>query len=664
MVNFLPTLLHLALALFLLGLVDFLWNIHEFVAGITLTICVIFGSLYLIIMLLPHFFTDCPYKTPFSRLLGLAFHRIQIALHSFRRDISAPSPREIPLEQAEYQAIQARRDTLQAKAIAWLLTNSRNPVVIKTITQSLASLSPSFTAIPILRNAGSIQRVAEQFLSCFTENRVLSDSQDIVVQFQLNLERSVEAGLYAKALVGLTEGLPASRWPQRPPRDLNIYASLLDSALASLSAQTDDAEIVVFAVAAREHIFRAGRTRYPNAQPQNPAHSLGDLLDLVTKIADDELIPGVNGVVCALNTVRRCVEAAASEQRFTTWIEFAHPLMKILADTPPNCRVRESLSRTLACFGGINHSRDYSEGHDPTEHRMIFALSTLLVASSRWARETDKGGEVAEVVATALQAILADYSRSFVHAIRPLGDALSLLLPALFTSSSLAIKRCCLEMVQHADYSDLPLNSFANLIELFQDKEHAEIHPELARVLQRHLHRTEVLPFLSNINVLQSILQLLTSTDELVQVDASRLLLDICAMGLKAGGKGAQRSAVDPLITAGLLPSLKDFFWHCSSIVSSDAGSTLACSDQDGWVPRLLAILDLYPEEVLESGIMDSCIVLCQEISLLSGQGNTDKNYARTLQEWYGRYKEWIESGKRRPKPRPRGPLHRRLEIS
>jgi hypothetical protein len=295
---------------------------------------------------------------------------------------------------------------------------------------------------------------------------------------------------------------------------------------------------------------------------------------------------------------------------------------------------------------------------------MIFALSTLLVASSRWARETDKGGEVAEVVATALQAILADYSRSFVHAIRPLGDALSLLLPALFTSSSLAIKRCCLEMVQHADYSDLPLNSFANLIELFQDKEHAEIHPELARVLQRHLHRTEVLPFLSNINVLQSILQLLTSTDELVQVDASRLLLDICAMGLKAGGKGAQRSAVDPLITAGLLPSLKDFFWHCSSIVSSDAGSTLACSDQDGWVPRLLAILDLYPEEVLESGIMDSCIVLCQEISLLSGQGNTDKNYARTLQEWYGRYKEWIESGKRRPKPRPRGPLHRRLEIS
>ena len=663
MVNFLPTLLHLALALFLLGLIDFLWNIHKFVAAITLTICMIFGSLYILIMVLPHFFTDCPYKTPFSRFLGLAFHQIKLAIHNARQDISTP-PKNIPLEEAEYQAIQARRDTLQAKAIAWLMTNSRNPDVIKAIAQSLASLTPAFTAIPILREAGSIRRVAEQFLSCFTENRVLSDTQDILVQFQLNPDKRVEAGLYTKALVGLTEGLPASRWPQRPPRDLNIYASVLDSALSGLSVQTDDPEIIAFAVAAREHIFRAGRTRYPNGQDQNPAHSLGNLLDLVTKIADDELVPGVDGVVCAVNTVRRCIEATGLEERNMIWTEFGQPLLKILADTPPNCRVRDSLSRTLACFAGLSHNRDYSEGHEPAEHRLIFALSTLMVDNIRRSTEMNGNEQLVEETAEALRAILVDYSKSFVHAIRPLGYALSLTLPILFTTGSLIVKRCCLEMIQRADYSDLPSESFSNLMELLKDGKHSEIHPELARVLERHLHRTEVLPFLSSVEVLQSLLHLLGSPDEGVQIEVSGLLLNICTMGLKAGGKAAQRSALDPLIASGLLSSLKDFLWHCSAVISSDGGAQLASSDQDGWVQRILGLLDLYPDEILESEIMDACIMLCQEISLRSGQGSTDKRHAHALKEWYERYKEWVESGKRRPKPRPRGRLHRRLEIS
>lgn len=658
MVNFLPTLLHLALALFLLGLVDFLWQIHKLVAAVTFSICLTFSVLYIVVMVLPHIYTDCPYKTPFSRLLGLGYYRLRLIMHGMKRDLSSP-PRNIALEKAEYQAIESQRDMLQAKALAWLMKNSRNPVAIRTVAQSLAGITTSFSATPVLRQAGAIQRVAEHFLSCFTENQLpMGYHDDAMVQFQLIKERSAEAGSYAKALVSLIEGLPASWWPQRPPRDLHLYSDVLISALSGLAAQTEDAEVVTFAIAAREHIFRAGRIRYPSNRTRNPVHTLGELLHLISQIAEDELIPGTRGVVCVIDTLRRCVEITSFEQRCEIWNEFYQPLLKILEDTPPKCRVRVSLSRCLACFGGVSHSRDYSDGNDPTEHRLIHALSAILVSTVQRSKAPKSDSQMAESVANALRSILVDYSRSFVHSIRPLGETLSLVLPILFRSQPRLVKVCVLEMVQHADFGDIPTGAFPKLMELLRDRGQSDIHPELARVLQRHLYRPEIGQFLGDIDILRNIFVLLASSDEETQAQASSLVNEICVMGLKAGGKGAQRSALDPLIQADLLQSLNDYFWSSSARVTSDSSSQVFSGQEDNWVPRLLALLDLYPQEVLGSDVMEACVVYCEQMNEAMGQEEP-----RNLKEWWSRYSEWAKSGSKAPKPRPKGPLFRRVDV-
>ncbi|CAG8539595.1 11152_t:CDS:2, partial [Acaulospora colombiana] len=574
---------------------------------------------------------------------------LHLALASADQEIVS-LPKHVPTEQAEFQATQWRRDTLQAKALAWLMTRSRNPLVINKVAQSLASLTSDFTAISILRQAGAIQRVAEQFLSCFTENRPLGDNGEVMVQLKLDVEKSEEAGLYARALVGLTEGLPASRWPQKPPRDLNLYADALDSALGVLISQTDDAEVVAFAVAAREHIFRAGRNRFPNGQAQNPTHSLGDLLEITIKIAEDDLIPGINGVVCIMNTIRRCAEATASEQRFTMWKEFAQSLLQILADTPPNCRVRDALSKCIACLGGLSHQRDYSDGNDPTEHRLIFALSRLLVICAQRLNDDE---ELANNIAEALRVILNDYSRSFVHAIRPLGEALSMVLPLMISSKSPVVKDCVLTMVQFADYADLPRDSFSGVMDLLKDSMQVELHPRLVQVLQRHLHHPEVMPYLAETTIFENVIGLLSSKDVGVQTFISSFLLETCSLSLRAGGKAAQRGALDPLIKAGLLNGLKDYFWHLSAIVSSDRTASPIFENEDAWIPRLLALLDLYPREVMECEIMEACTILFQH----NDEGG------RNLKEWWHRYTEWSTRGSKGPKPRPKGPLHRRQVV-
>jgi hypothetical protein len=657
-VNFLPTLLHLALALFLYGLIDFLWGINRLVAAGILTICVIFGTLYLVVMILPHIYSDCPYRTPFSRILGIAYYRIRLAIHNLRHDLVTP-PTNIPIEQAEFQAIHARRDVLQAKALAWLMTQTRNPQIIKTVTQALASLTSNFEAVPILRQAGAIQRVAEQFLSCFTEQRIALESTP---QFQLIPERSVEAGLYAKALVGLTEGLPASRWPQQPPRDLHLYADVLDAALSELAAQTDQAEVVAFAVTAREHIFRAGRNRYPNSRSQQPTHSLGALLHLTNQIADDEIIPGIAGVVCTIDTIRRCIEATIQEQRHATWKDFSVPLIRILVDTPPNCRVRLALSKCLACFAGLSYHRDFSEGHDPTEHRLLYALSALLVVDARNAATTpktdDNPTEPSQPVADVLYDVVEDYSRSFVHSIRPLGDVLSRVVPVFFTCQSTAVQISILQIVQYADYVDLPEGFFSQLIYMLKEEKQAGLHPKLTAVLERHLHRPEVADLLGDAGLLRGIIQLLNSDNEDTQTQASRVLLEICSLGLRAGGKAAQRSALDPLLQSGLLHVLKDFFWKASAILATRPMYLFTSSREDAWIPRILAMLDLYTQEVKASEIMDACIVLCQQLQQQPGQAECTKN----LTEWWDRYLEWSQTDGKDPKPRPRGPLYRRSE--
>ncbi|KAI9447581.1 hypothetical protein H4582DRAFT_10154 [Lactarius indigo] len=63
-----PTLLHISVFLFFIGLVDFLFPIYATVAYATLGCIVVFALAYAILTILPNIFLNCPYATPLSSL--------------------------------------------------------------------------------------------------------------------------------------------------------------------------------------------------------------------------------------------------------------------------------------------------------------------------------------------------------------------------------------------------------------------------------------------------------------------------------------------------------------------------------------------------------------------------------------------------------------------
>ncbi|KAJ6465566.1 hypothetical protein C8R47DRAFT_48997 [Mycena vitilis] len=75
-VDLIPLLLHVAMILFLAGLIAFLVPINEFLMGLIGAILVIFLAIYTVMTLLPIISSDCPYRTPFS---GFVWRLIQDA---------------------------------------------------------------------------------------------------------------------------------------------------------------------------------------------------------------------------------------------------------------------------------------------------------------------------------------------------------------------------------------------------------------------------------------------------------------------------------------------------------------------------------------------------------------------------------------------------------
>jgi hypothetical protein len=71
-----PTLLHIAVLLFLVGLVDYLFAVNTIIADTILGITVIWAAFYIIITILPVIHLDCPYYTPLSDICWRIKHMV------------------------------------------------------------------------------------------------------------------------------------------------------------------------------------------------------------------------------------------------------------------------------------------------------------------------------------------------------------------------------------------------------------------------------------------------------------------------------------------------------------------------------------------------------------------------------------------------------------
>ena len=71
-VESIPTFLHVAVVLFILGLIQFLFSVNLIVAGAVLGIFLLLVSLYFGMTMLSIIWAECPYRTPFSVLVRYA----------------------------------------------------------------------------------------------------------------------------------------------------------------------------------------------------------------------------------------------------------------------------------------------------------------------------------------------------------------------------------------------------------------------------------------------------------------------------------------------------------------------------------------------------------------------------------------------------------------
>ena len=71
-VESIPTVLHVAVVLFILGLIQLLFSVNLIVAGAILGIFLLLVSLYFVMTILPNIWAECPYRTPFSMLIRYA----------------------------------------------------------------------------------------------------------------------------------------------------------------------------------------------------------------------------------------------------------------------------------------------------------------------------------------------------------------------------------------------------------------------------------------------------------------------------------------------------------------------------------------------------------------------------------------------------------------
>uniref|UniRef100_A0A0W0FDC1 DUF6535 domain-containing protein n=1 Tax=Moniliophthora roreri TaxID=221103 RepID=A0A0W0FDC1_MONRR len=225
-IGFLPVLLHLALFIFLAGLVLFLSSLHTTISWMIGTQTLLCFVLYIASNILPLIYPDCPYKsyvTSSLHSLGLSLNTITLyvdrvmepmvasavnvlstafstsrvherdvlrrglrstlafTLRFFTRSTRPPEshtfhqPRGSENEESTH--VQNMGSLLVAESLIWLYnTSSSNPMINNIAVQALAGLPPDFSHIFLLRKSGVYHAALHMLRGCFSlEKRIKTD---------------------------------------------------------------------------------------------------------------------------------------------------------------------------------------------------------------------------------------------------------------------------------------------------------------------------------------------------------------------------------------------------------------------------------------------------------------------------------------------------------
>ncbi len=157
-IGLLPVLMHLALAIFLVGLVIFLQPLRQALSWIICAGTGLVYTAYAVVTILPILFPQCPYRTPLCDIVYIPFCRIVPQVIWSRKKsffsacrqgnfstllhclpgVQARNPQSVTMIESKF--VQQMSTNLAAEALDWLFSVSSNPSVQSIVIQSIGGL--------------------------------------------------------------------------------------------------------------------------------------------------------------------------------------------------------------------------------------------------------------------------------------------------------------------------------------------------------------------------------------------------------------------------------------------------------------------------------------------------------------------------------------------
>ncbi|KAF8869092.1 hypothetical protein CPB85DRAFT_863149 [Mucidula mucida] len=137
-IGLLPILMHVALGVFLAGLVIFACSLSTAMASALGCMTGTGALAYLVSNILPLFYTNCPYKTPLASYTFMIVSWLRRQTHACHGAVSLAIARS--LKELERTAVSHKTDELDALAVSWLHNTSSNASVQSIAVQSLGGL--------------------------------------------------------------------------------------------------------------------------------------------------------------------------------------------------------------------------------------------------------------------------------------------------------------------------------------------------------------------------------------------------------------------------------------------------------------------------------------------------------------------------------------------
>ncbi len=197
-IGLLPVLMHLALAIFLSGLVIFLQPLRAALSWVICAGTILVYTAYVVATVLPILFPQCPYRTPLCDLVYISLCRTiprvtwedkQNFLDACRRRDFRDMFHCLPHVQArtlqslmtvESKFVQQMSTNLAAEALHWLFSVSSNPTVQSIVIQSIGGL-PMASEEKFLELRGASEEIMDELQDsllghCLLETKVSDDS--------------------------------------------------------------------------------------------------------------------------------------------------------------------------------------------------------------------------------------------------------------------------------------------------------------------------------------------------------------------------------------------------------------------------------------------------------------------------------------------------------